>query len=257
MQAANAEVIWGRHAVVEALKGDRTVNKIWLLRSLADKQLATLIYRLAREKRAPVQEVDRGKLDQLAHGPHQGIVAALSPMNYTSFEELIEQACRAAQPLLLVLAGIADPHNLGALIRSADAAGAQGVVLPMRRAAALTGTVAKAAAGALEYVPVARVTNISQALKALKKAGFWIVAADEAAAQVAYEVDLTVPIALVIGAEGSGLPRLVSETCDFAVRIPLYGHVSSLNASVAGALLLFEAVRQRHQSTISERRSRF
>lgn len=243
--SAEAEILWGKHAVLEALKGERPVNKVWLLRGLEDARFVGSIRRLAREKGAVLQEVERGKLDELAPSTHQGVVASLAPVSYADFDELVERARGQEHPLVLVLDGIEDPHNLGALIRTAGAAGAHGVVIPRRRAVGLTGVVAKAAAGALEHVPVARVSNLPQALEKLKKAGFWIVGADQDAPKLAYEVDLKVPLAIVIGAEGSGISRLVAEKCDMMVRFPMEGAVPSLNASVAGALLLFEAVRQR------------
>ncbi|MBU6429478.1 MAG: 23S rRNA (guanosine(2251)-2'-O)-methyltransferase RlmB [Cyanobacteria bacterium REEB65] len=241
------DLLWGRHAVLEALKGDRPVNKVWMLRGLEDARTASNVRRLAREKGAVVIEVERNKLDAMAAGPHQGLVAALAAAAYVDLDELVGKAFASPGPLLLALDGIEDPHNLGALVRTAGAAGAHGVVIPQRRAAGLTGVVAKAAAGALEHVPVARVSNIVRALQQLQKAGFWIVGADERADKMAYEVDLTGPVVLVIGAEGAGLSRLVRESCDTLVRFPMQGKVPSLNASVAGGLLLFEAVRQRAQ----------
>ncbi|MBM3271301.1 MAG: 23S rRNA (guanosine(2251)-2'-O)-methyltransferase RlmB [Candidatus Sericytochromatia bacterium] len=230
---------------MEALKGSRAVNKVWLLRGLGDQAIVSRIRHLAREKGAVVQEVERGKLNDLAPASHQGMVASLAPVPYADFDEMVAAARAAAHPLILVLDGIEDPHNLGALIRTAGAAGAQGVVIPRRRAVGLTGTVAKAAAGALEHVPVARVNNLGQALEALKEAGFWIVCADQGASQTAYAADLKGPVAAVVGAEGAGLSRLTAERCDLLVSFPMTGAVPSLNASVAGGLLLFEVVRQR------------
>ncbi|MBM3275876.1 MAG: 23S rRNA (guanosine(2251)-2'-O)-methyltransferase RlmB [Candidatus Sericytochromatia bacterium] len=240
-----SEIVWGRHAVLEALQGERDVNKVWILRGLEDQGLAGRIRRMAREKNAIVQEVERAKLNALAPASHQGVVASLSAASYADFDALIEEARGAQLPLLLILDGLEDPHNLGALIRTAGAAGAQGVVIPRRRAVGLTGTVAKAAAGALEHVPVARTTNLAQALDALKKAGFWVVGAHQDAQKLAYDVDLTGPLAIVVGAEGPGLSRLTLEKCDLLVKFPISGAVPSLNASVAGGLLLFEVVRQR------------
>ncbi len=242
------ELLWGRHAVVEALKGDRPVNKIWMLRGLEEARTVATVRRLAREKGAVVQEVDRAKLDALAAGPHQGLVAAMAAATYADFDQVLVASRAAERPLLLVLDGIEDPHNLGALVRTAGASGAQGVVIPLRRAVGLTGVVAKAAAGALEHVPVTRVANLVRAIGQLKEAGIWVVGADEHAEGVAYDADLTGPVALVIGAEGQGLSRLVRESCDLLVRFPMQGQVPSLNASVAGGLLLFEAVRQRQVS---------
>lgn len=243
--AVESEIVWGKHAVLEALKGERHVNKVWLLRGTEDARFAGNIRRLAREKGAVLQEVERGKLNELAPATHQGVVASLAPVAYVEVEEIIEKAKASRHPLVLVLDGIEDPHNLGALIRTAGAAGAHGVIIPRRRAVGLTGVVAKSAAGALEHVPVARVNNLAQTLEDLKKAGFWVVGADQDAPGLAYDADLTVPLAIVVGAEGPGVSRLTADKCDLMVRFPMEGAVPSLNASVAGALLLFEAVRQK------------
>lgn len=242
----SGDLIWGRHAVLSVLESDRPVNKIWLLRSLERDSLFAMVRKLAKPKGAVVQLVDRGKLDQLASGEaHQGLVASVAATAYADFDELVAKAKASPHPLVVVLDGIEDPHNLGALIRTADGAGAQGVIIPQRRAVGLTGTVEKSSAGAVAWMPVARVTNLVRAIEDLKRAGFWVVGAEAEGEQLPYEVDMTGPIALVVGSEGAGMGRLVSETCDFIVRLPLLGQVPSLNASVAGGLLLYEIVRQR------------
>lgn len=240
------DLIWGRHAVLAVLEGDRPVNKVWLLRSLERDSLFAQVRKLAKPKGAIVQLVDRGKLDQLSNGEaHQGLIASVAATSYTDFDELVSKAMAHPKPLVVVLDGIEDPHNLGALIRTANGAGAQGVIIPQRRAVGLTGTVEKSSAGAVAYTPVARVTNLVRAIEDLKEAGFWVVGAEAEGPHLPYEVDMTGPIALVVGSEGAGMGRLVSEKCDFIVRLPLLGQVPSLNASVAGGVLLYEIVRQR------------
>jgi len=231
--------------VMAAVRSGRPVNKVWLQRSLEDAKFATAIRMQAREAGVAVVEVERQRLDNLVAGPHQGVVASLAPVAYQTFAKVLEVARAAERPLLLLLEGIEDPGNLGALIRSAEAAGAQGVVIPQRRAVGLTGAVAKAAAGALDLVPVARVVNLAQAIRDLQAAGFWVVAADGAGEELPWQVDMKGPIALLVGSEGRGLSRNLLETCDHVVRLPMPGKTPSLNASVAGGILLFEAVRQR------------
>jgi 23S rRNA (guanosine2251-2'-O)-methyltransferase len=200
----------------------------------------------ARETRVPVQLVDREVLDKLAGGDgHQGIFAYLSPKGYVVLDELLEQV-RGQQedPLLLVLAGWEDPRNFGAMVRSAEAAGAQGVIIPERRAVPLTGVVAKTSAGALEHLPISRVGNLSRTLEQLKGSGFWVVGAAAGAVKTYYEANLTGPLALVIGGEDKGLGHL-EQTCDLLVRIPMAGRTGSLNAAVAGSIVLFDIQRQR------------
>ena len=238
------DTIWGRNAVWEALRAGRPVNKILIARGTHGK--AREIIDRARDSRVPVQLVDRDVLDKLVEGAgHQGIFAYLSPKGYVALDELLELAKRQQEdPLLLILAGWEDPRNFGAIVRSAEAAGVQGVIIPERRAVPLTGVVAKTSAGALEHLPICRVGNLSQTLEQLKGAGFWTVGAAAGAAQAYYEADLTGPLALVIGGEDSGLGHL-EQTCDLLVGIPMTGHVSSLNAAVAGSILLFDIRRQR------------
>jgi 23S rRNA (guanosine2251-2'-O)-methyltransferase len=238
------ETIWGRNAVWEALRAGRPVNKILIARGAHGKVREIMDH--AREARVPVQLVDREVLDKLAGGAgHQGIFAYLSPKGYVTLDELLEPAQgQQEDPLLLVLAGWEDPRNFGAIVRSAEAAGVQGVIIPERRAVPLTGVVAKASAGALEHLPISRVGNLSQTLEQLKGSGFWVVGAAAGAAKAYYEVDLTGPLALVIGGEDKGLGHL-EQTCDLLVRIPMTGHAGSLNAAVAGSIVLFDIRRQR------------
>lgn len=240
------DLVWGRHAVISTLEGERAVNKVWLLRSLEKDSLFPLVRRLAKEKGATVQLTDRGKLDQLSGGQnHQGLVASVASQEYAELSDVIDKAKLHPHPLIVVLDGIEDPHNLGAIIRSAECAGAHGVVIPQRRSASLTGVVEKTSAGALEHMPVARVTNLPRAIEDLKDAGFWVVGAEASGDRWIYDVDMTGAMALVIGSEGAGMHRLVTEKCDFVAKLPLLGHTTSLNASVAAGVMLYEAVRQR------------
>lgn len=245
-EAAQGDMVYGRHAVLSMLEGERPVNKIWLLRSLEKDPLFPKVRQLAKAKGASVMLTERGKLDQLTEGAaHQGIVASVATQAYVDLDEVIEKAKAHPQPLVVLLDGVEDPHNLGAIIRSAECAGAHGVVIPQRRSASLTGVVEKTAAGALAHMPVARVVNLPRAIEELKDAGFWVVGAEASGDRWLYDVDLTGPIALVIGSEGEGMHRLVTEKCDFVAKLPLLGKTTSLNASVAAGVMLYEAVRQR------------
>lgn len=236
----------GRNAVMEALKAGRTIDKVFLAEGAADHGLRRLAS-LAREAGAVVTAVDRRKLDQMSPtGAHQGIVAMAAAHDYSTLDDMLALAARRGEaPLLVLCDELSDPHNLGAIIRSAECAGAHGVVIPKRRSVALTAVVAKAAAGALEYMPVARVTNLSAAMETLQKKGLWVFGTAAEGATPLYEADLRGPAAIVIGAEGDGMSRLVAERCDYKVSIPLRGQISSLNASAAAAVLLYEALRQR------------
>lgn len=236
----------GRNAVAEALRAGRTIDKVFLAEGAAGHGLRRLSS-LAKEAGAVVSVVDRRKLDQMSPtGAHQGIVAMAAAHDYSTLDDMLALAAQRGEPPLLVLCDeLSDPHNLGAILRSAECAGAHGVVIPKRRSVALSAVVAKAAAGALEYMPVARVTNLSAAMEALQKKGLWIFGTAAGEATPLYEADLRGPAAIVIGAEGDGMSRLVAERCDFRVSIPLRGRISSLNASAAAAVLLYEAVRQR------------
>lgn len=239
------DVTWGRNPVLEALRAGRPLNKILLARG--SRGIVREIAAKAREQGVPVQVVERLTLDSLTHGArHQGVVAYFSPKPWVTVDEILEQAAgRGEDPLIVVLARWEDPQNFGGILRSAEAAGVHGVIVPARRAVPLTGAVAKASAGALEYVSVSRVGNLGQALADLKEAGLWVVGADPAASLNYYEADLTGPLALVIGGEGKGIGPSLVKICDFLVRIPMWGQISSLNAAVAGSVVLFEILRQR------------
>lgn len=239
-------IIEGRNAVAEALRAGTPIDKVFLLKGEVDLPLRQLANQ-ARQQGAVLAEVDRHKLDAMSRThAHQGIIAVAAVREYASVEDLLQAARdRGEPPLLVVCDELSDPHNLGAVIRTADAAGAHGVIIPKRRSAGLTAVVAKTSAGAVSHLPVARVANLPSLLKQLKKEGLWIFGAAADGPVSLYEADLKGPAAIVIGSEGSGMSRLVAETCDVLVRIPMKGKLNSLNASAAAAILLYEAVRQR------------
>lgn len=240
------QFIGGKHAVLEALRSGRTLHKIYVADS-SDASWMAMLTAEAKRAGVPVQRVDKRKLDQLAPGVrHQGVVAQSAAYDYANLDDVLQAAAeRGEAPLLIVLDEIEDPHNLGSILRTAECAGAHGVVIPKRRSVGLTAAVAKTSAGAVEHVPVARVTNIAQTIERLKREGIWTVAAVGGAERTIHEIDLTVPIALVIGNEHKGIGRLVRETCDMEAGIPMYGRIASLNASVAAGIMMYEAVRQR------------
>ena len=242
-----AHILAGRHAVVEAIKAGRGINRILLADGLRGPSVHEL-RDLARENGVTVDVVSRAKLDAaVPEGVrHQGVLAYVAPVAYVAVEEIIAAAReRGEDPLLLLLDGIEDPQNLGALLRTADAAGVHGILLPRRHSVPLTETVARVSAGALEYVPVAHIGNIAQTMRALKEQGFWIAGADMAGEEMYDRANLTGALVLVIGSEGRGMSRLTRDLCDFTVRLPMRGKINSLNASAAGAILMYEALRQR------------
>jgi rRNA methylase, putative, group 3 len=240
------QYIGGRHAVLEALRSGRALHKIYVADSPGTSGLAALTAE-AKQAGVPVQRVDKRKLDQLAPGVrHQGVVAQTAAYGYAELDDILRAAADSGEaPFLVVLDEIEDPHNLGSILRTAECAGVHGVVIPKRRSVGLTATVAKTSAGAVEHVPVARVTNIAQTIERLKREGIWTVAAVGGAERTIHDIDLTVPVALVIGNEHKGIGRLVRETCDLEAGIPMYGRIASLNASVAAGIMMYEAVRQR------------
>lgn len=238
--------IEGRIPVLEALKAGREINKLLVAKGAREGSILQVIG-VAREAGVIIQEVDRARLDQLAEGRnHQGVIAMAAAHKYAEVDDIFAKAqAKGEDPLILVLDGIEDPQNLGSLLRTADAVGAHGIIIPERRAAGLTETVAKVSAGAVEYVPVARVVNIARTLEELKEKGVWVVGTHQDARELYHQARLTGPLAVVIGSEGKGIGRLISEKCDFMVRLPMLGHVTSLNAAVAGAILVYEIRRQR------------
>lgn len=241
-----ADQIEGRNAVSEALKSGRTLDKVFVASGDTDRALARLAV-LAREAGAAVVQVDRRRLDQMsATGAHQGIIAQAAAHTYASMEDMLRLAeARGEAPLLVLCDELTDPHNLGAILRSAECAGAHGVIIPKRRSVGLTAVVAKTSAGAVEHMPVARVSNLVSTIDALKGQGVWVYGTDAAGTADLYHADFRGPAAIVIGSEGYGMSRLVAEHCDVLVSIPMKGKINSLNASSAAAVLLYEAVRQR------------
>lgn len=239
------DVIAGRNPVREALRAGRPINKIMIAGESSMHSLGE-IFNLAREHGIPVRKVGRSCLDKFSPGiVHQGIVALAAARNYVEVDDLLAGIKQEVEPFLILLDGILDPQNLGAILRVADAAGVHGLIIPRRRAVQLTPAVARASAGAVEHVPVSRVKNLAQAIDKLKEKGLWIVGADPDAPQLFWDVSLNGPLGLVIGGEGKGLGRLIREYCDLLVRLPMAGKVKSLNASVATALLTYEVMRQR------------
>lgn len=242
------DVLIGRNAVIEAIRSGRGINK--LLIADGDKEGSVKeVISLAKEQGIVIQFVERSKIEGIAGGlRHQGVLAYVAPVAYSNLETILQAAeTKGEAPFLLLLDELEDPHNLGALLRTADATGVHGVLIPKRRSVPLTATVAKTSAGAVEYVPVARIGNIAQTLRKLKDKGFWVAGADMDGSQNYYEADLTGPLVLVVGSEGHGMSRLTKEQCDFIVKMPMVGKINSLNASVAGSILMYESMRQRLQ----------
>ena len=247
-QAEADGIIEGRNAVIEALRSGETIDKIYLAKGETDKTLGHIASR-AREKGIVVVEADRRKLDGMSRThAHQGVIALAAVREYVSVEDILaDAAAKNEKPLLVVCDEISDPHNLGAIIRTAYCAGAHGVIIPKRRSAGLTSVVAKTSAGAVSHMKVARVPNIPSLLKDLKKQGVWVFGTAANGTTGLYDADLKGPAAIVIGSEGDGMTRLAAENCDFLVSIPMKGDLNSLNASASAAILLYEAVRQRMQ----------
>ena len=239
-------VIEGRNAVIEALRAGENIDKIFIQKGETDKTLGHIASK-ARAAGIVVVDADKRKLDGMSRThAHQGVIALAAMREYVSVEDILEKAAeKGEKPLIVVCDEISDPHNLGAIIRTAECAGAHGIVIPKRRSAGLTAVVAKTSAGAVAHMPVARVANIPSLLKDLKKQGVWVFGTAAKGTTSLYEADLKGPAAIVIGSEGDGMTRLAEENCDFLVSIPMKGKLNSLNASAAAAILLYEAVRQR------------
>ncbi|GIO34972.1 MULTISPECIES: 23S rRNA (guanosine(2251)-2'-O)-methyltransferase RlmB [Paenibacillus] len=243
------EIIGGKHSVIEALKSGRTINKIWVAEN-AQKHLTQPIVIEAKKLGVIIQHVDKRKLDQLAPGvQHQGVVAQVAPYAYAEVKDILQAAeSKGEPPFILLLDEIEDPHNLGSILRTADCTGVHGVIVPKRRSAQVTATVSKTSAGAAEYVPVARVTNLGQTIDSLKEKGIWVVGTDVSAAAGIYETNVfDGPVAIVIGNEGKGMGRLIREKCDVLVKLPMNGRINSLNASVAAGVVMYEVLRRRAQ----------
>lgn len=241
-----SRIIEGRNAVIEAFRSGKPVDRLFVLDGCKDGPIQTILREARKHKDTVVSFVKKERLDQLSEtGKHQGVLAYAAAYEYAEVEDILEKAKEKGEdPFVIILDNIEDPHNLGAIIRTANLAGAHGVIIPKHRAASLTATVAKASAGAINYTPVAKVTNIAQTIEELKDKGLWFVCADMGGTRM-YDLNLKGPIGLVIGNEGSGVGRLVREKCDMIASIPMKGDIDSLNASVAAGVLAFEIVRQR------------
>lgn len=239
-------IIEGRNPIIEALKNNRPIEKIMVNKASKEGSIKKILA-MAKENKVIIQEVDRHKLDEMSEShAHQGVIAMTSDYRYYDLDEILEIPRQNGEdPFFIILDGITDPHNLGSIIRTADAVGAHAVIIPKRRSVQITPIVAKASAGAVEYLPVCKVTNIVNTIKTLKENGLWIAAVDMDG-QTFYQQNLGGPLGLVVGSEGEGISRLVKQNCDFTVSMPMSGNVTSLNASVAGGILLYEVYRQRN-----------
>ncbi|MBF1050423.1 23S rRNA (guanosine(2251)-2'-O)-methyltransferase RlmB [Peptostreptococcus sp.] len=239
-------IIEGRNPIIEALKNNRPIEKIMVNKASKEGSIKKILA-MAKENKVIIQEVDRHKLDEMSEShAHQGVIAITSDYRYYDLDEILEiPRQKGKDPFFIILDGITDPHNLGSIIRTADAVGAHAVIIPKRRSVQITPIVAKASAGAVEYLPVCKVTNIVNTIKTLKENGLWIAAVDMDG-QTFYQQNLGGPLGLVVGSEGEGISRLVKQNCDFTVSMPMSGNVTSLNASVAGGILLYEVYRQRN-----------
>lgn len=237
--------IEGRNAVLEAIRSGKTIDKLFILNGSQDGPIRTIVGK-AKKTGTIISYVSKERLDRMSQtGKHQGVIAYAAAYEYAEVEDILAAAKeKGEEPFILLLDSIEDPHNLGAIIRTAHQAGAHGIIIPKRRAVGLTATVAKTSAGAINYLPVAKVTNLSVTIEELKKSGLWFVCADMDG-ELMYNLDLKGPIGLVIGSEGEGVGRLIKEKCDFTAKIPMFGQVDSLNASVAAGILAYEIVRQR------------
>ncbi|MBF6635015.1 MAG: 23S rRNA (guanosine(2251)-2'-O)-methyltransferase RlmB [Planococcus sp. (in: Bacteria)] len=240
------EIIGGKNPVLEALRADRDINKIWIAEGVQKKGITELL-QLAKDKGVIVQSVPKKKIDGLTDTNHQGIAAAVAAYNYASLDDLFEAAAsKNEDPFFLILDELEDPHNLGSIMRTADAIGVHGLIIPKRRAVGLTGVVAKASTGAIEHVPVVRINNLSQTVDELKKRGVWIAGTDAKESVDYRRMDASLPLAVIIGSEGKGMSRILRDKCDFLYQLPMVGHVTSLNASVAASLLMYEVYRKRN-----------
>ena len=243
-----SELTEGRNAVIEAFRAGRSVERLYVLQGCEDGPVRTIL-REARKKNTLVDFVDRKRLDQMSPtGTHQGVIAQVTDFVYSTVDDMLQKASdKGEDPFLILLDEIEDPHNLGAIIRTANLAGAHGVIIPNRRSAAVTAVAERASAGAVNYTPVAKVGNLSRTIEELKERGIWFVCADMGG-EIMYRCNLKGPIGLVIGNEGSGVSRLIREKCDFTASIPMKGDIDSLNASVAAGVLAYEIVRQRREA---------
>ena len=244
-QKSYEDIVAGRNAVMELLKSGKDINKIFVENGEKHGSITEIIAR-AKENKVVLIEVDKSKLDQMAEN-HQGVVAQVPPYDYCEVEDILDLAKeRNEDPFIIVLEGIEDPHNLGAIIRTAETAGVHGIIIPKRRSVAVNATVSKVSAGATSYMKVARVNNINETIKKLKDNGLWVIGTDGAADTLYYNQDLKGPLAIIIGSEGFGMSKLVRENSDILIKIPMKGKVTSLNASVSAGIVIYEALRQRN-----------
>lgn len=238
------DVVAGRNAVIELLKSDKDINKIFIERGEKHGSINEIVAR-AKENKIVLVEVDKSKLDTMAEN-HQGVVAVVPPFNYCEIEDILEVAKQKEEdPFILILDGIEDPHNLGAIIRTAETAGCHGIIIPKRRNAAVNSTVTKVSAGATTYVKIARVNNLNDTIRKLKDSGLWVIGTDGSAKTMYYNQDLRGPLAIIIGSEGFGMSKLVKDNADILIKIPMKGQITSLNASVSAGIVIYEAVKQR------------
>ncbi|MDF2988071.1 MAG: rRNA methylase, putative, group 3 [Eubacterium sp.] len=248
-QLGDNDKLEGRNSVLEALKANRTINKLFVIKGEREGSIRQIVA-IARQKGIIVTEVEKNVLDSMSTSrSHQGVIAFVAVKEYVEVDDILEIAQKKGHPpFIIILDEITDPHNFGAILRTANAVGAHGVIIPKRRAIGLTSAVSKASAGAVEYVPVARVTNIAQTMEYLKKNNVWVVGTDATGEKAFFDSDLKGPMALVVGSEGEGMGKLIREKCDFVVNIPMQGEISSLNASVAAAIVMYEILKQRGKS---------
>lgn len=245
MAEQQTEMLGGKNPVLEALRSGRELNKIWLAEGINKKSVGEIVA-LAKKAKIIVQYVPKKKLDQLVDANHQGVVAAVAAYDYAELDDIFALAeKRQEDPLMLILDELEDPHNLGSILRTADATGVHGIIIPRRRSVGLTAVVAKASTGAIEYVPVVRVNNLSQTVDELKERGVWLAGTDALGSADYRRMDATLPLAIIIGSEGKGMSRILKERCDFLYHLPMVGQVTSLNASVAASLLMYEVLRKR------------
>ena len=245
-ETLSTDQVEGRNSVLELLESDRDINKIFVQTGEKHGSINKIIA-LAKEKKVLINEISKEKINQMALSEnHQGVIAIVPPFNYCEIDDILFEAnTRQEDPFVVLLDGIEDPHNLGSIIRTAETAGVHGIIIPKRRAASVNSTVNKVSSGAVEHMKIARVNNLVETIKYLKDQGLWICGTDINTKTYYYDQDLTGPIAIVIGNEGSGISRLVKENCDFLVKIPMKGKITSLNASVSAGIIIYEAVKQR------------
>lgn len=244
-----SDQIEGRNSVLELLESDRDINKIFIAKGERHGSINKIIS-IAKQKKIVMVEVERQKLNAISEtNNHQGVIAIVPPFNYASVEDILDEAkAKNEEPFVLILDGIEDPHNLGSIIRTAETAGVHGIIIPKRRACGVNATVSKSSAGAVEHMKIARVNNINETIKYLKEQGIWICGTDGDAKEYYYNQNLKGAIAIIIGSEGFGMSRLVKENCDFLVKIPMKGKITSLNASVSAGIVIYEALKQRNLS---------